>query len=259
MNHATPATQPPMMQPFASWNPTRGIWETQLDLYGLDGAVLGDLLDLRLDARWIGLPVSLVGALLTTDSASSSSPTARFRTPLATDSTRGGETLDQVRARRGTIALSHQIIDFALHGPAGSPTRRRESETLWSLIDGLFNAGDATPTPSPAGNTSQDAQHPPQALLNDADGPRPAPAFVEWLMGLPTGWVTDGELDAQTVDHRLRQRRAATTGCVCADQCCPAGERGGPLTPTEGCEDHGRERSYARLCGLNQASSAVCV
>jgi DNA (cytosine-5)-methyltransferase 1 len=33
------------------------------------------------------------------------------------------------------------------------------------------------------------------ALLNDADGPRPAPAFVEWLMGLPAGWVTDsGEL-----------------------------------------------------------------
>ena len=33
---------------------------------------------------------------------------------------------------------------------------------------------------------------PAPALLNDADGPRPAPAFVEWLMGLPTGWVTDG-------------------------------------------------------------------
>ena len=32
---------------------------------------------------------------------------------------------------------------------------------------------------------------PAPALLNDADGPRPAPAFVEWLMGLPTGWVTD--------------------------------------------------------------------
>lgn len=29
------------------------------------------------------------------------------------------------------------------------------------------------------------------ALLNDADGPRPAPAFVEWLMGLQTGCVTD--------------------------------------------------------------------
>ena len=36
---------------------------------------------------------------------------------------------------------------------------------------------------------------PAPALLTDADGPRPAPAFVEWLMGLPTGWVTDsGEL-----------------------------------------------------------------
>jgi len=37
-----------------------------------------------------------------------------------------------------------------------------ESETLWSLIDGLFNAGDATPTPSPAGSTSPDEPHPPQ-------------------------------------------------------------------------------------------------
>ena len=34
---------------------------------------------------------------------------------------------------------------------------------------------------------------PAPALLNDADGPRPAPAFVEWLMGLPNGWVTDSD------------------------------------------------------------------
>ena len=34
---------------------------------------------------------------------------------------------------------------------------------------------------------------PAPALLNDADGPRPAPAFVEWLMGLPPGWVTDAD------------------------------------------------------------------
>ena len=32
---------------------------------------------------------------------------------------------------------------------------------------------------------------PAPALLNDAEGPRPAPAFVEWLMGLQAGWVTD--------------------------------------------------------------------
>ena len=34
---------------------------------------------------------------------------------------------------------------------------------------------------------------PAPAFLNDADGPRPAPVFVEWLMGLPTGWVTDSD------------------------------------------------------------------
>ncbi|WP_371031354.1 hypothetical protein [Pseudoclavibacter sp. JSM 162008] len=42
---------------------------------------------------------------------------------------------------------------------------------------------------------------PAPALLNDADGPRPAPAFVERLMGLPTGWVTD--IDELTQNQRI--------------------------------------------------------
>lgn len=45
--------------------------------------------------------------------------------------------------------------------------------TLWKHITGR-------PAPAPA-------------LLDDADGPRAAPAFVEWLMDLPTGWVTDAD------------------------------------------------------------------
>ena len=154
MTNATPVTQPPTEQPFATWNPTRGIWETtQLDLYGLSAPFSGiwSTCGWMHDGSAYRLPLS---ALLPNASASSPSPGALFRTPLATDSSRGGETLDQVRARRGTIALSHQIIDFALHGPAGSPIRRGERETLWSLVDGLFSAGDATPTPSPVGNTS---------------------------------------------------------------------------------------------------------
>lgn len=113
-----------------------------------------------MDAQWIGLPASS-SALLTPGSASSSSPGANalFRTPLATDSTRGGESSDQVRVRRGTIALSHQIIDPALNGPAGSQGKSSEPETLWSLIDDIFTAEDATPTPSPDGSTSPDALH----------------------------------------------------------------------------------------------------
>jgi hypothetical protein len=31
---------------------------------------------------------------------------------------------------------------------------------------------------------------PAPAILNEAAGPRPAPIFVEWLMGLPESWVT---------------------------------------------------------------------
>ncbi len=156
MTDAIRAMQPPKAQPFAAWNPTRGTWETtQLDPYGLSApfSAIWPTCGWMRDGSAYRLPLS---ALLTNASASSPSPGALFRTPLATDSSRAGETLGQVRARRGTIALSHQIIDFALHGPAGSPNRRADSETLWSLIDGQFSAGDATPTPSPAGNTSPD-------------------------------------------------------------------------------------------------------
>ena len=86
--------------------------------------------------------------------ASSSLPAAGalFRTPLATDSTRGGESLEQVRARRGTIALSHQIIDLARNGPAGSQSKHSEPAMPWSLIEDIFTAWDATPTPSTDGS-----------------------------------------------------------------------------------------------------------
>lgn len=123
------------------------------------GAVLGDLVDLRYDAQWNGLPASAIGA-----------PHPRFRVFIVAHRTvphtprlrrrAGWESLQQVKARRGTIALSHQIIDLALHGPDGYP-RARESESLWVLIGELFDAGDAMPMPSADGNTSPDDQPPP--------------------------------------------------------------------------------------------------
>ena len=163
MTTATPTMQPPAMQPFATWNPALGVWETtQLDLSGQPA---------RFSAIWPTSGTTRAGSAYPlpasehpiTAIASSSPPTPRalFRTPLATDSTRGGETLDQVRARRGTIALSHQVIDLALNGPHGSRVRQNEPETLWSLIETIFDAGEATPTPSPDGKTSSDAPHQP--------------------------------------------------------------------------------------------------
>ena len=154
MMTATP--QPPVLQPFAIWNPQHGVWETtQPDLFGLSApfSAIWPTCGMTRGGSAYRLPLS---ALLTTGSGSSSSlPAATlFRTPLASDSSRGGETLDQVRARHGTIALSHQVIDLALHGPDGSPASRNDQATLWSLIENIFTAGDATPEPSPDGSTS---------------------------------------------------------------------------------------------------------
>lgn len=156
--------QLPALQPLAIWNPQRGVWETmQPDLFGLSAPFweIWPTCGMTRDGSAYRLPLS---ALLTTASASSSSPPAPtlFRTPLASDSSRGGETLEQVKARRGTIALSHQVIDLTLHGPDGSPASKNEQATLWSLIENIFTAGDATHVPSPDGNTSPDEppQHP---------------------------------------------------------------------------------------------------
>jgi len=136
----------PTAQPFATWNPARGVWETsQPDLYGhlAPYSETWPTSGMTHDGSAYPLPQS---AHRIPGSASSSSPTALFRTPLASDSARGGETLEQVKARRGTIALSHQVIDLV------TKRRRQSPEATFSLIEEFFDVGDATRTPSPDGN-----------------------------------------------------------------------------------------------------------
>ncbi len=129
MSNATPNMHPPPMQPFAIWNPTRGIWEKpELDLFGQQEqfSETSPTSGMTHDGSAYPLPRS---AHRIPGSASSSWPAALFRTPLASDASRGRESLEQVKARRGTIALSHQIIDLALHGPNGYP-QPEEPDTL---------------------------------------------------------------------------------------------------------------------------------
>ncbi len=190
MTNATPAMQPPAAQPFAAWNPTRGIWETtQLDLYGLSApfSAIWPTCGWMHDGSAYQLPLS---ALLTNASASSPSPGALFRTPLASQLiTRRGDTRPGASEARDDRALApdHRLRTPRTGwlaeqesgiGDAVVPDRRTvhrwgryaDAITRWEHITGR-------PAPAPA-------------LLTDADGPRPAPAFVEWLMGLPAGWVT---------------------------------------------------------------------
>ena len=146
MSNATPQTQPPTMQPLAVWNPGRGIWEKpQLDLFGQQEQFWETWPTSGMTRNGLAYPLP-PSAHPTPGTASSSSPTALFRTPLASDASRGGESLQQVKARRGTIALSHQIIDLALHGPASYP-RTEGPDSLWNLIGQLFNDGESTLAP----------------------------------------------------------------------------------------------------------------
>ena len=156
------------------------------------GAVLGDLADLRLDARWIGLPASFVGA-----------PHQRFRIFALARRTVPHPAGDGLIARRGNtrpsagekrddraVAPDHRLraprTDWLTEqesrvGDAVVPDRRTVQR--WGrYADAIARWEHITGRPAPA-----------PALLNYADGPRPAPAFVEWLMGLPIGWVADSD------------------------------------------------------------------
>ncbi|MBX3193665.1 MAG: DNA cytosine methyltransferase [Microbacteriaceae bacterium] len=152
------------------------------------GAVLGDLADLRYDAQWIGLPASSIGA-----------PHPRYRVFIIAHRTLPNPTrLGRFPWRRKSPAGEIQARDDRAQSPGhrpGAPRARR-----------LPQAGGTDPVePDRAvlqrwGKYAEavsrweqivDRPAPAPAFLKEATGPRPAPEFVEWLMGLPPGWVTD--------------------------------------------------------------------
>lgn len=158
------------------------------------GAILGDLVDLRRDARWVGLPASLVGA-----------PHHRFRIfilahpqdPLP--DTAGLGLLPRWRDP-GTRASQ------AGHDRAVAPDHRsRPARTRW-LTEQERRVRDAVV--ADRGHLRRWGRYtdaiarwehvtgrvaPAPALLHEGSGPGPSPKFVEWLMGLPLGWVTNDE------------------------------------------------------------------
>lgn len=156
------------------------------------GAVLGHLADLGYDARWLGLPASDIGA-----------PHTRFR----------------------IFILAHRAVPH----PAGLRRRPRRGEPRTSTREARHDRpvpsghrpGREWPAGFPAASGTRPAvaadrtalrrwgryalairrwehltkrQAPSPTVVSDDGQYRPAPRFVEWLMGLPDGWVTDPAL-----------------------------------------------------------------
>lgn len=154
------------------------------------GAVLGDLADIGYDAQWIGLPASTVGV-----------PHPRFRVFILAHAAVPNPARLRRRERRrkpgsGESTSRHDRALASDHrhrteragwlGGMEARTRdlvvadRRHTRRWGRYADAIAHWEHITGREAPA-----------PTILNDTPRPRPAPEFVEWLMGLPQGWVTD--------------------------------------------------------------------
>ena len=168
------------------------------------GAVLGDLADLRYDAQWIGLPASLVGApharlrvfILGRRQDAIQDP-ARYRLDPRRRITRTGASAS---GDDRALASDHRPGTQRTNWLAGQQRRvgdsvvtdrghlRRWGRYAYAIAKWEHITGRTAPAP---------------ALLNEAAGPRPAPEFVEWLMGVEAGWVS-------AAHHRLTPNQQLT-------------------------------------------------
>ncbi|MBL3690498.1 DNA (cytosine-5-)-methyltransferase [Leucobacter chromiireducens subsp. chromiireducens] len=182
--HANLDTAPPCDVEPDLWH----LGETERRPLRAAGAVLGDLADLRYDAQWIGLPASAIGAphpryrvFILAHRTFSNAARVR-RVPWRREFAAGqGETRDHSAQpsdhrprppRTGRIPASRRAREPVEPDRAALQRwgRYAEAVTLWEQ-----RTGRRAPAP---------------AILSDTAGPRPAPEFVEWLMGLQAGWVT---------------------------------------------------------------------
>jgi DNA (cytosine-5)-methyltransferase 1 len=154
------------------------------------GAVLGDLADIGYDAQWCGLRASDVGA-----------PHGRFRVfVVATDTERVG------RDRRPRQPLGGPLGGIATaRGRAGAGTTA-DTQSTGREIRFTEQSAPTLARPGVGGGTAQWGQYgpairrwetilgreaPAPTMAGPRGGQRLSPVFVEWIMGLPNGWVTD--------------------------------------------------------------------
>lgn len=158
------------------------------------GAVLGDLADLRYDARWIGLPASLVGAphprfrvfVLARAAVPHSARVRRFagRGEPGSGASASGNDRALAPDHRPGLERAERLASMAERvGDVVVPDRRHLHR--WGRYAGAIARWEHI--------TGREAPSP--VLLHGTTAPRLAPGFVEWLMGLSLGWITGTELE----------------------------------------------------------------
>lgn len=165
------------------------------------GAVLGDLADLGYDAQWIGIPASTVGAphprfrvfILAQAPAPNSS---RFRCCEGWGEPGSGE---GTTGHDRTLASDHRphLERTGWLGGMEARTRdfvvadRRHIRRWGRYAEAIARWEHITGRNAPVPTT-----------LNNEEDPRPSAEFVEWVMGLPFGWVTNSTYQL-TLSHQL--------------------------------------------------------
>jgi DNA (cytosine-5)-methyltransferase 1 len=161
------------------------------------GRVLGDLAELGYDAAWTGLRAADVGHR-TGGSASSSSPGTPPVPPEHGNGNGHGKSLSiealrmlptptvaDSKAARNSTALRHRPPPTGVHAgdtltDAIVPTRGFSRDFgAYAPAIARWEAALGRPAPAPTEPTGKGGAH------------RLSPRFVEWLMGLDDGWVTD--------------------------------------------------------------------
>jgi hypothetical protein len=182
-----PFSPPPMRlsrevlgYPWAVRVPRLGIWRTcQPDLFGVWGVACQTwpISGLMLAGRVYRLP-GLVRAMSGCGFSSWRGPL--LRTPLASEAHRGNQSVATVKARRGVISLTTQLAELARTGPAldfDGPWPPERWGVFWGAVARWEQASGRTV--------------PPPVVPTRTGGIHPNPVMVEWMMGLPPGWVTD--------------------------------------------------------------------
>ena len=186
-----------------------------------------------MDAQWIGLPASLVGAphsrlrifIIAHRKGAVQTPPRHGLNPRPGISGAGaGKTRDH-RAlapdhRSGTQRTEWLVEQERRSGDVVVPDRGHlhhwgryaQAIAQWEHVTGR-------PAPAPA-------------LLTADGGPRPSPAFIEWLMGLPADWVIEPSLGLT----RNQQTNALGNGCAATTSGpgSPSGDEGDNLDTHSG-------------------------